>query len=53
MLTTFQKIFLLSKVYGQPNFQENLPVQGREWPRDTFLQRRLSELRREQSREQE
>lgn len=49
MLTTFQKIFLLSKAYGQSNFQEQLPIQGREWPSGWFTQRlaQVREMRKE------
>lgn len=45
LLSDTQKIFALSTVNGQDNCQDLLPINGREWPRDTWLARRLRELK--------
>lgn len=44
-MTDTQKIFSLSTVNGQDNCQDLLPINGREWPRDTWLARRLKEIK--------
>jgi hypothetical protein len=50
--TDWQKIFLLSTVNGADNYQEMLPSNGWQFPRETWLQRRLKELKQEQNDEQ-
>lgn len=43
----WQQIFLQSKANGAPYHGDQLPAWEWKWPKDTFLQRRLRELRRE------
>lgn len=40
---TFSGVFHNSRVNGAENFQEQLPVNGWEWPKGTFLQSRLEQ----------
>jgi len=40
-----QRVFLNSRVNGARYDGEDLPFQRRDWPRRTFLQRRLAEIR--------
>ena len=49
-LTDWQKIFSLSVINGNENFQHLLPVNGWEFPKQTWLQKRLDEIRKEQGR---
>jgi hypothetical protein len=42
----WQLVFNQSKVNGAEYFGDRLPSNSWEWPKDTFLQRRLSELKR-------
>ena len=44
-LTEIQRVFLNSRVNGAKYDEDELPVTPRHWPRRTFLQRRLAELR--------
>jgi len=37
----WQLVFSQSKVNGAPYFGENLPGRAWDWPKDTYLQRRL------------
>lgn len=46
-LSFWEMIFTLSPVNGADNCQDILPVHGRDWPKETFLQRRLEELKQE------
>lgn len=48
-LTDVQKIFALSKVYGTNNRQDLLPHNGWTWPKQTWLTKRLDEIKKEQS----
>jgi hypothetical protein len=41
----WQLVFLHSKVNGAPYEGENLAGHSWKWPKDTFLQRRLKEIR--------
>lgn len=41
----WQRVFLQSKVNGALYFGEQLPGVRWEWPKDTFLQRRLQQAR--------
>jgi len=43
-LTDTQKIFLLAKINGTDNRQDLLPNNGWTWPKQTWLQKRLSEI---------
>jgi hypothetical protein len=43
--TYWQLIFLQSRVNGAPDNAEALPVQSWDWPKDTFLQRRLHRIK--------
>jgi hypothetical protein len=43
--TYWQLIFLQSKVNGTPDNTEALPVQSWDWPKDTYLQRRLHRIK--------
>lgn len=48
--TDYQRIFQLSVVNGQDNLQHLLPVNGWTWPRDTWLERRMAEIREREER---
>ena len=39
----WQLVFSQSKVNGAPYFGDNLPGRSWEWPKDTYLQRRLQQ----------
>jgi hypothetical protein len=39
----WQLVFSQSKVNGAPYFGDNLPGRTWEWPKDTYLQRRLQQ----------
>ena len=39
----WQLVFSQSKVNGAPYFGENLPGRTWDWPKDTYLQRRLQQ----------
>jgi len=41
----WQLVFSQSKVNGAPYFGENLPGRSWDWPKDTYLQRRLQETK--------
>ena len=41
----WQVVFLQSKVNGAPYFGEQLPGRNWDWPKDTYLQRRLQRNR--------
>jgi len=41
----WQVVFSQSKVNGAPYFGENLPGRSWDWPKDTYLQRRLQETK--------
>jgi hypothetical protein len=43
----WQRVFLQSKVNGAPYLGEELPGHRWNWPKGTFLQRRLTHARRE------
>jgi hypothetical protein len=43
--TNWQRVFRLSVVNGAENFQYLLPEQKIDWPKNTYLQSRLRELR--------
>jgi hypothetical protein len=43
--SVWQLIFLQSKVNGAPYYGEELPGRNWEWPKDTYLQRRLQRHR--------
>lgn len=42
----WQLVFNQSKVNGAEYFGERLPNNSWDWPKDTFLQKRLNELKR-------
>jgi hypothetical protein len=44
--TFWQLVFTQSKVNGAAYLGDRLPSHSWDWPKDTFLQRRLSELRK-------
>lgn len=44
-LTDIEKVFMLSKANGQDNCQDMLPVNGWTWPADTWLKRRIEQLK--------
>jgi hypothetical protein len=48
-LNFWQLVFLQSKVNGVPYHGEELPGHNWEWPKDTYLQRRLRYLKESQS----
>ena len=50
-MTDTEKIFSLSKVNGADYHGELLPIAGWEFPKDTWLQRRLEALRKERTYE--
>jgi len=41
----WQLVFSQSKVNGAPYFGENLPGRTWDWPKDTYLQRRLQQTK--------
>jgi len=41
----WQLVFSQSKVNGAPYFGENLPGRTWDWPKDTYLQRRLQQAK--------
>lgn len=41
----WQLIFSQSKANGAPYFGESLPGRNWDWPKDTYLQRRLQQVR--------
>ena len=41
----WQLVFSQSKVNGAPYFGENLPGRTLDWPKDTYLQRRLQQTK--------
>ena len=43
--TEIQRVFLNSRINGAKYEGDTLPVYPRRWPRRTFLQRRLAEIR--------
>ena len=43
--TEIQRVFLNSRINGAKYDGDRLPVHPRLWPRRTFLQRRLAEIR--------
>ena len=43
----WQVIFELARVNGAENYQEYLPVHGRDWPKETWLQTRTEQVRKE------
>lgn len=43
----WQLVFNQSKVNGAEYFGERLPNNSWDWPKDTFLQKRLNELKRQ------
>jgi hypothetical protein len=43
--TFWQQIFLQSKVNGAPYYGELLPGQDWNWPKDSYLKRRLKHVR--------
>ena len=43
--TDTQRLFLLSEANGASNRQDLLPVYGWNWPEQTWLMRRLAEVR--------
>jgi hypothetical protein len=45
----WQLVFNQSRVNGAAYFGDRLPNYSWDWPKDTFLQRRLSELRKHRS----
>jgi hypothetical protein len=47
IMTDWQKIFIMSTVNGADNCQDMLPRNGWEYPRETWLQKRLEELKEE------
>jgi len=47
-MNPWQLMFLQSKVNDNPYYGDNLATQNWAWPRGTWLQRRLSHLRRKQ-----
>lgn len=51
--TDVQKIFLLSQHNGTDNRQDLLPNNGWTWPKSTWLSKRLEQIRKEQSHEQD
>jgi hypothetical protein len=48
----WEMIFKQSKVNGAMYFGENLPAQNWKWPKNTWLQERLRDLRREERLDQ-
>jgi len=44
-LSSWQLIFLQSKVNGAPYKGEALPNQSWDWPKDTYFQRRLHRIK--------
>ena len=44
-LSSWQLIFLQSKVNGAPYNGEALPGQSWDWPKDTYFQRRLQQIK--------
>jgi hypothetical protein len=42
----WQLVFTQSKVNGAAYFGDRLPTHSWDWPKDTFLQRRLNELKK-------
>ena len=44
-LTSWQLIFLQNKVNGAPYNGEALPGQSWDWPKDTYFQRRLQQIK--------
>lgn len=51
--TDVQRVFLASKVNGALYFGESLGERPWEWPRGTFLQRRLEALRKKEANSDE
>jgi len=49
----WQLVFAQSKANGAPYRGEQLPGQIWNWPKDTFLQRRLREMRWDQATEED
>ena len=41
----WQLVFSQSKVNGAPYFGDNLPGRSWDWPKDTYLQRRLQQTK--------
>ena len=52
-MTDWQKVFIMSTVNGADNCQDMLPSNGWEFPRETWLQKRLEELRAVERKEKE
>jgi len=42
-------VFYASRLYGGPYLGEHLPQQHWEWPRETWLERRREQMRKEQN----
>lgn len=43
-------VFELARVNGAENYQHELPAQGWDWPKQTYLQTRLEQKRKEQTK---
>jgi len=50
-LSVWQQIFLQSKVNGAPYYGDLLPGRDWNWPKDSYLKRRLKRLRSQPSSE--
>lgn len=45
----WERVFILSKINGAPYVEPPEPQIRREWPKETFLRKRLAELKRIES----